>query len=89
VLSVGAIVRLNSVRSRDGDEDEGSVGLGVSRSGGGGGTGARRVSTPKCNVSSSKRLRKDVGSRAAGLTVGAISDESFGKFGGITALNAA
>jgi hypothetical protein len=91
-LSVGAIVRLNTGRSRDGDEDEGGrgVGLGVSRNGGGGGTGARRVSIPRCMVSSSKRPRKDVGRRAEGLTVGTASNESFGNVsGGISAFNAA
>lgn len=90
VLSVGAVVRLNGVRSRGGAGEEGcrGAGPGASRSGGGS-IGARRVSTPRCMVSSSKSPRKDVGSRAEGLTVVA-SDESFGKVcGGISAFNVA
>lgn len=75
-------VRLNGVRSRDGDEEEGGrgVGLGVSRSGGG--IGARKVSNPRCTESSSKRPRNDVGNRAEGLIVGTDSDESTGKVSG-------
>jgi hypothetical protein len=83
VLSAIANVRLNGVRSRDGDEEEGArgVGLGVSRRGGGG-IGACKVSHPRCTESSSKRPRNDVGNRAEGLIVGTDSDESTGKVSG-------
>lgn len=87
--SAGTIVRLIGVRSRDGDEDKGGVDVGPEVSRSGGGTGARRVPTPGCTVSSSKRPRKDVGSRAEDLIVTA-GDESFGKISGdISAFNAA